>query len=143
MKDSNLRSFRDGFTVPRLQACDQRKHLTHNNFRAYSPQTADVSRGQPDATRALLGPPSWVDTSNQELRRRYAERPDSEDLLGPVFIIRELRDIHEAIAGTIRDPASRLVEADVRVRPASHPQPRLVQSLLCEGGRGHGAANRQ
>jgi hypothetical protein len=45
VKDSNLRSFRDGFTVPRLQACDQRKRLTHNNFRAYSPQTADVSRG--------------------------------------------------------------------------------------------------
>src|ERR1035438_2260831 len=58
VKDSNLRSFRDGFTVPRLQACDQRKCLTCKKFRAYSPQTADVSRGQPDATRALPGPPS-------------------------------------------------------------------------------------
>src|SRR5450759_1070070 len=60
VKDSNLRSFRDGFTVPRLQACDQRKRLTCNNFRAYSPQTAVASRGQPDAKHALPDPPSWV-----------------------------------------------------------------------------------
>jgi hypothetical protein len=40
--------------------CDQRKRLTCNNFRAYSPQTADVSRDQPDATHTLPGPPSWV-----------------------------------------------------------------------------------
>jgi hydroxypyruvate isomerase len=49
VKDSNHRSFRDGFTVPRLQACDQRKRLTRNNFRAYSPQTTVNSRRQPDA----------------------------------------------------------------------------------------------
>jgi len=36
VKDSNLRSFRDGFTVPRPQARDQRKCLTRNNFRAHS-----------------------------------------------------------------------------------------------------------
>jgi hypothetical protein len=60
VKDSNLRSFRDGFTVPRLQACDQRKRLTCNNFRAYSPQTAVASRGQPDAKHALPDLPSWV-----------------------------------------------------------------------------------
>src|ERR1035437_10855527 len=47
-KDSNLRSFRDGFTVPRLQARDQRKCLTRNNFRAYSPQIADAHRLPPD-----------------------------------------------------------------------------------------------
>ena len=47
VKDSNLRSFRDGFTVPRLQACDQRRRLALSNFRAYSPQTADVSRTLP------------------------------------------------------------------------------------------------
>jgi hypothetical protein len=50
VKESNLRTLRDGFTVPRLQACDQRKRLTRNNFRAYSPQTAEVSRGQPDTS---------------------------------------------------------------------------------------------
>jgi len=35
----------------------------------------------------------------RELRRRYADRPDPERLLGPRFTIRELLDIHEAIAG--------------------------------------------
>jgi hypothetical protein len=50
VKDSNLRSFRDGFTVPRLQACDQRKRLTRNNFRAYSPQVAVAHRRQPDTS---------------------------------------------------------------------------------------------
>jgi|SRR5450631_647280 len=45
VKDSNLRSFRDGYTVLGLQACDQQKRCPRNNFRAYSPQTADVSRG--------------------------------------------------------------------------------------------------
>jgi ADP-ribose pyrophosphatase YjhB (NUDIX family) len=36
----------------------------------------------------------------KELRRRYADRPDPERLLGLRFTIRELRDVHEAIAGT-------------------------------------------
>jgi len=57
VKDSNLRSFRDGFTVPRLQACDHWKRLTRNNFRAYSPQIADVSPSQPDTSRRLAAPP--------------------------------------------------------------------------------------
>ena len=48
VKDSNLRSFRDGFTVPRLQDRDQCKRLTRKNFRAYSPQIADDFRLQPD-----------------------------------------------------------------------------------------------
>ena len=56
VKDSNLRSFRDGFTVPRLQDRDQRKRLTRNNFRAYSPQTADVGRVQPDTSGRSAGP---------------------------------------------------------------------------------------
>jgi hypothetical protein len=47
-EDSNLRSFRDGFTVLRRQSWDdQRKRPCPNNFRAYSPQTADISRRQP------------------------------------------------------------------------------------------------
>jgi hypothetical protein len=58
VKDSNLRSFRDGFTVPSLRAYDQRKRLTHNNFRTYSPQTADASRGQPDTSGARARSPS-------------------------------------------------------------------------------------
>ena len=53
VKDSNLRSFRDGFTVPRLQTCDQRKRLSRNNFHAYSPQIADDHRQQPDTQRAM------------------------------------------------------------------------------------------
>ena len=36
----------------------------------------------------------------RELRRRYADRPDPERLLGARFTFRELRDVHEAIAGT-------------------------------------------
>jgi 8-oxo-dGTP diphosphatase len=35
----------------------------------------------------------------KELRRRYADRPDPDRLLGARFSIRELRDVHEAIAG--------------------------------------------
>src|ERR1039458_8059064 len=56
VKDSNLRSFRDGFTVPGLQARDQRKRLTGNNFRAYSPQTADVNHLQPDNSAGQIRP---------------------------------------------------------------------------------------
>ena len=40
-----------------------------------------------------------VTAAVKELRRRYADRPDPEHLLGPRFTIRDLRDIHEAIAG--------------------------------------------
>ena len=47
VKDSNFRSFRDGSTDHRLQARDQPKRLTRNNFRAYSPQIADDHRLQP------------------------------------------------------------------------------------------------
>ena len=36
----------------------------------------------------------------KELRRRYADRPDPEHLLGARFTVRELRAVHEAIAGT-------------------------------------------
>jgi 8-oxo-dGTP diphosphatase len=42
-----------------------------------------------------------VSRARKELRRRYADRPDPERLLGTRFTIRELRDVHEAIAGTI------------------------------------------
>jgi len=40
-----------------------------------------------------------VAAARKELRRRYADRPDPEHLLGPRFTFRELRDIHQAIAG--------------------------------------------
>jgi ADP-ribose pyrophosphatase YjhB (NUDIX family) len=40
-----------------------------------------------------------VAAAKKELRRRYADRPDPERLLGLRFTIRELRDVHEAIAG--------------------------------------------
>jgi hypothetical protein len=51
VKDSNLRSFRDGFTVHGRQHADQRKRRSHNNFRAYSPQIADLNRPQSDSQR--------------------------------------------------------------------------------------------
>ena len=35
----------------------------------------------------------------KELRRRYADRPDPDRLLGARFSIRELREVHEAITG--------------------------------------------
>jgi len=41
-----------------------------------------------------------VAAARKELRRRYADRPDPERLLGSRFTIRDLRDVHEAIAGT-------------------------------------------
>lgn len=41
-----------------------------------------------------------VAAARNELRRRYADRPDPERLLGSRFTIRDLRDVHEAIAGT-------------------------------------------
>ena len=52
----------------------------------------------------------------KELRRRYADRPDPEHLLGPRFTVRELRDIHEAIAGTTlpKDTFRRAMEPDLQ-----------------------------
>ena len=41
-----------------------------------------------------------VAAARKELRRRYADRPDPDHLLGPRFTFRELRDIHQAIAGS-------------------------------------------
>jgi 8-oxo-dGTP diphosphatase len=57
-----------------------------------------------------------VGAAKKELRRRYADRPDPERLLGPRFTIRELRDIHEAIAGTPlqKDTFRRAMEPHLR-----------------------------
>lgn len=51
-----------------------------------------------------------------ELRRRYADRPDPERLLGPRFTIRELNEIHEAIAVTTlqKDTFRRAMEPDLQ-----------------------------
>ena len=51
----------------------------------------------------------------RELRRRYADRPDPEHLLGPRFTVLELRDVHEAIAGTTlqKDTFRRAMEPDL------------------------------
>ena len=64
VKDSNLRSFRDGFTDQRRQACDQRQYLSPDNFRAYSPQIAGDNRQQPDTP-----------ASNSRSRRRTTSSP--------------------------------------------------------------------
>jgi hypothetical protein len=82
VKDSNLRSFRDGFTVPRLQACDQRKRLTHNNLNAYSPQTADVIRCQPDV-QARARPPVVA------IRGRICQLSPASPPADELFITRE------------------------------------------------------
>ena len=57
-----------------------------------------------------------VTAAVRELRRRYADRPDPEHLLGPRFTIRELRDIHEAIAGATlqKDTFRRAMEPQLR-----------------------------
>jgi len=60
VKDSNLRSFRDGFTDQRQQPRDQPKRLSPNNFRAYSPQTADDLRLQLDTSRQFASTASHV-----------------------------------------------------------------------------------
>ena len=48
VEDSNLRSFRDGFTDHGRQAPDQSKRPFPNNFRAHSPQTTAHHRRRPD-----------------------------------------------------------------------------------------------
>jgi len=57
-----------------------------------------------------------VAAARKELRRRYADRPDPEHLLGPRFTIRELRDVHEAIAGKTlqKDTFRRAMEPQLR-----------------------------
>jgi 8-oxo-dGTP diphosphatase len=81
--------------------------------------------GDPDQVRlapvSRLGPLPFdhkaiVAAAARELRRRYADRPDPERLLGPRFTIRELRDIHEAIAGDTlqKDTFRRAMEPHLR-----------------------------
>jgi len=57
-----------------------------------------------------------VRAAKTELRRRYADRPDPEHLLGPRFTFRELRDVHEAIAGKTlqKDTFRRAMEPRLR-----------------------------
>jgi 8-oxo-dGTP diphosphatase len=57
-----------------------------------------------------------VAAAKKELRRRYADRPDPERLLGPRFTIRELRDVHQAIAGEAlqKDTFRRAMEPHLR-----------------------------
>jgi hypothetical protein len=59
VKDSNLRSFRDGFTDQRLQACDQRQYLSPDNFRAYSPQSG-VTISVPETSESAIAAPPVV-----------------------------------------------------------------------------------
>ena len=57
-----------------------------------------------------------VSAAKKELRRRYADRPDPERLLGSRFTIRELRGVHEAIAGKTlqKDTFRRAMEPHLR-----------------------------
>jgi len=54
--------------------------------------------------------------AKKELRQRYAELPDPQRLLGPRFTIRELHDVHEAIAGKTlqKDTFRRAMEPHLR-----------------------------
>ena len=82
VKDSNLRSFRDGFTDQRQQARDQPRRLSLDNFRAYSPQTADNGWLQPDpseqfaftATRRDVEPDATRPVCPPCLRQTRAQR---------------------------------------------------------------------
>jgi 8-oxo-dGTP diphosphatase len=57
-----------------------------------------------------------VRAARRELQRRYAERPDPERLLGSRFTMRELHDVHEAIAGETlqKDTFRRAMEPSLR-----------------------------
>jgi 8-oxo-dGTP diphosphatase len=57
-----------------------------------------------------------VGEAKKELRRRYADRPDPERLLGPRFTMRELLDVHQAIAGPTlqKDTFRRTMEPHLR-----------------------------
>jgi 8-oxo-dGTP diphosphatase len=57
-----------------------------------------------------------VKAAAKELRRRYGDRPDPERLLGTRFTISELREVHEAIAGTTlqKDTFRRAMEPHLR-----------------------------
>jgi hypothetical protein len=50
VKDSNLRSFRDGFTVRRRRACHLRLHRHTGNLATNRPQTLDASRRPADTS---------------------------------------------------------------------------------------------
>ena len=57
-----------------------------------------------------------VKAAAKELRRRYADCPDPEHLLGPRFTIRELHEVHEAITGTTlqKDTFRRAMEPNLQ-----------------------------
>jgi 8-oxo-dGTP diphosphatase len=85
---------------------------------------ADALLAHPDKVRlapvSRTGPLPYdhkaiVAAAVKELRRRYADGPDPEHLLGPRFTVLELRDVHEAIAGTTlqKDTFRRAMEPDL------------------------------
>jgi 8-oxo-dGTP diphosphatase len=86
---------------------------------------ADVLLADPDRLRLApvsrpgplpYGHADILAAAKKELRRRYADHPDPERLLGPRFTIRELRDVHEAIAGRAlqKDTFRRAMEPHLR-----------------------------
>jgi 8-oxo-dGTP diphosphatase len=85
----------------------------------------DVLLADPDRVRlapvSRPGPlpydhPAIVVAAKKGLRRRYAERPDPARLLGSRFTVRELQDVHEAIAGLTlqKDTFRRAMEPHLR-----------------------------
>ena len=72
-----------------------------------------LSERRPDTTR-LVGVSTAgklafdhneiIERAVADLRRRYQERPDPDLLLGETFTLRQLRQVHEAVAGGAQSP---------------------------------------
>lgn len=77
-------------------------------------RTADTTRIVPVATpgRLPFGHGDIIELAVNDLRRRYARDPDPARLLGQTFTLRELRVVHQAVAGKDlqRDTFRRSVE---------------------------------
>src|ERR1035437_1503227 len=94
---------------PWAASCDQRKRLTHNNFRAYSPQIADDHRLPPDTsasdshsrrrattssrTLQTAAYPARANTSRDRLSGRAPPRQDRFTRMPQMAHIASLREV--------------------------------------------------
>ncbi len=134
VQDSNLRSFRDGFTVRRLQRLDLRLQRLNRNFRAYSPRIAGPHRtrirGRPDlriCTALLLR--TWPRTPLRE--ETYTVKPVSSSDSEPAAP----RTLYAAAHQSATQSAHHV--PDVRAQPPTPGKPRCPpcnkrRSLSCQ-----------